>query len=304
MLLAQGGSSTNKYLYNGKEVQEQTGWLDYGARMYDASLGRWFNIDPMAEKYLPISPYAYCANNVVNAIDAEGKLIIFINGNHYGDGGKADYWGKWYISMTRSGPGIDGTKVFFNRHEFNVDVMNHLNDYNVFYRDGALGGWAPFNINKSISFNKRVNAGYTQAMKDASSIVESLARDKDGNITETIKIITHSMGGAYGQGYAQAILEYLDRHNIDARIDFIAHFAPFQSDRMLELKHKKLGEVLQFSHEHDGIAGCNPISGATFMKTKNTQDYRHSIFDFIHYITSLPQGTYRVINGNLVPQNN
>jgi len=304
MLMAQGGSSTNKYLYNGKEVQEQTGWLDYGARMYDASLGRWFNIDPMAEKYLPISPYAYCANNVVNAIDAEGKLIIFINGNHYGDGGKADYWGKWYISMTRSGPGIDGTKVFFNRHEFNVDVMNHLNDYNVFYRDGALGGWAPFNINKSISFNKRVNAGYTQAMKDASSIVESLARDKDGNITETIKIITHSMGGAYGQGYAQAILEYLDRHNIDARIDFIAHFAPFQSDRMLELKHKKLGEVLQFSHEHDGIAGCNPISGATFMKTKNTQDYRHSIFDFIHYITSLPQGTYRVINGNLVPQNN
>jgi len=81
MLMAQGGSSTNKYLYNGKEVQEQTGWLDYGARMYDASLGRWFNTDPKAEKYLNNSPYVFCGNNSLKYVDLTGEdyyLSIFL----------------------------------------------------------------------------------------------------------------------------------------------------------------------------------------------------------------------------------
>jgi len=241
MLMAQGGSSTNKYLYNGKKAQEQTGWLDYGWRMYDASLRRWFNIDPMAEEYLPISPYAYCANNVVNAIDAEGKLVIFINGNHFGDGGKADYWGKWHISMTRSGPGISDAKISYFKYEFDKEVMKHLSEKNALYYDGSLGRNAPFTSHKSKNRNPfvRDKEGYEKGLAEAASIVANLARDEDGNIMETIKIITHSMGGAYGQGFARAILEYLDRHNIDARIDFIAHFAHYQPD-MIKNKTSKV----------------------------------------------------------------
>jgi RHS repeat-associated protein len=65
------------YKYNGKEWQEDLGlnWYDYGARNYDAALGRWMSIDPMAEKYKMWSPYDYCINNPVFFVDPDGMRI-------------------------------------------------------------------------------------------------------------------------------------------------------------------------------------------------------------------------------------
>ena len=82
------------YLFNGKELDSETGLYYYGARYYDPKVSLWLNVDPLAEKYPNISPYTYVANNPINAIDPDGKLIIFINGQHYGDGGRREYWNK------------------------------------------------------------------------------------------------------------------------------------------------------------------------------------------------------------------
>ncbi len=61
------------YGYNGKEKQADTGWDDYGARMYMPELGRWGVVDPLAEKHLNLSPYVYCTNNPVKYVDADGR---------------------------------------------------------------------------------------------------------------------------------------------------------------------------------------------------------------------------------------
>lgn len=68
--------SENRYRYNGKEEQEfvNVPYVDYGARMYDPQLGRWFNTDPLAEKYYAVSPYAYCDSNPVVRIDPDGEF--------------------------------------------------------------------------------------------------------------------------------------------------------------------------------------------------------------------------------------
>ncbi len=65
------------YGFGGKEEQDifDLNWHDFGARMYDAALGRWHILDPKAEKYYPYSPYNYTLNNPIKFVDPDGKDV-------------------------------------------------------------------------------------------------------------------------------------------------------------------------------------------------------------------------------------
>ena len=58
----------------GKERDSETGFSYFGARYYDSDLMTgWLSVDPMADKYPSLSPYAYCAWNPVRLVDPDGE---------------------------------------------------------------------------------------------------------------------------------------------------------------------------------------------------------------------------------------
>ena len=83
--------------FTGKERDEETGYGYFGARYMDHELmTMWLSVDPLADKYPGISPYAYCAWNPVKLVDPDGKEIVIK------DGEQTYYYrnGHVYISKT------------------------------------------------------------------------------------------------------------------------------------------------------------------------------------------------------------
>ena len=63
------------YTFSGKERDAETGYSYFGARYYNAGLGIWLSVDPMASKYPSLSAYVYCANNPLILKDPDGRDI-------------------------------------------------------------------------------------------------------------------------------------------------------------------------------------------------------------------------------------
>ena len=77
-LMSNACNNVQPYKYNSKELDRKGGlnWYDYGARHYDATIGRWHAVDLLSEKYYDWSPYNYCLDNPIKLIDSDGKAAI------------------------------------------------------------------------------------------------------------------------------------------------------------------------------------------------------------------------------------
>ena len=217
--------------------------IDLGGRLLDTRLGRTPSPDPEKQLYPGTSPYAYAIDNPINVIDPDGKLIIFINGQHSGFGGGKGYW-----------DGLD------------AKIEKRIGDRHAMYRDGSSGGFAN-TLDRGLYKNNlnpfaRIRAGLSQGRLDAKRIIDGLKRDPNdpNKIIESIKVITHSLGTAYSRGYTQALEEYVTNYNsshkdvpltgfkIETQVD-IAAFQGF----MLPIK-SNVTNKFYMSGPSDGIA--------------------------------------------------
>ncbi len=126
-----GGQSAQPYKFGGKEEELMfgLGLYDFHARQMDQAVPRFMSIDPKAEKYYSISPYAYCANNPIRFIDKDGKDLF-------------DYRGDY---MTPDYPGMIYVRSFFGQDmplsQFSSSSLNAGPDGNV---DGAVSKIATY----------------------------------------------------------------------------------------------------------------------------------------------------------------
>jgi len=247
----------------------------------------------------------YALNTPIDAIDKGGKLVIFVTGLDW-DQNSRQYWQSYkYVNQYKSYQDGFGNQIWGGYEDRSVldqdfaqAVKDRLNDQNDRYYDGSLGGLSGF-LKGNLSAYVRYSTGYSQGTEDAESIIKSLAHDKSGNITESIKLITHSMGGAYGKGLAQALLNYAEKHHLKGfRIAFEADFAPLNPGAQKAIKNKNMGSTFQFSH-NEFVAGNDSEDGAIKMDT-GSDEQLHDIQSFYKDILNLPSGSYKVVNGKIV----
>lgn len=121
--LSSSAKLNTPYLFNGKELDEETGLYYYGARYYDPKTSLWLSTDPLELKYPNISSYAYCLNNPTKLVDYEGAFPIFINGrvSNNNERASSNYWDISIRELVKKHTGyyhsqfryVDGDKGIF-----------------------------------------------------------------------------------------------------------------------------------------------------------------------------------------------
>ncbi|GAB6119056.1 hypothetical protein JCM30204_02040 [Dysgonomonas termitidis] len=178
------------YLFNAKELDEETGLYYYGARYYDPRISLWLSTDPLQEKHPNKTPYHYCSLNPVNRFDPKGLTDYF---NLKGD----------KVKQTNDNPGLK--KVVLTQEKKDMDAINRsIDEGNVItpFSNDEMS-----NIDKIYEFGdsdkKGIEKGFKRSNVGPSVIVEGKDAGKIvGKDWVTATMDLENRGGtAYADGH-------------------------------------------------------------------------------------------------------
>ena len=239
------------YGFNGKPKDKETNYNDFGARLYDARVGRWMAVDVLSSNYCGTSTYAFVQNTPIQALDPDGDLVFFVNGFRLDAWENYLFWPKLTFSCHDYDKPWEHNQKVYDNDKFDYwsgidkSFIKNFKDDNVGYIDGM-------NAPKS-SAQDRYNAGFQQA-------TTIIAKIKSGEIKlgpfETIKIVSHSQGGAYSAGLAAALI------NSGYLVESIYYIAPMQP---ADINHPKDVKGVQYSRKSDELASEQPLLNQLLM---------------------------------------
>lgn len=211
------------YLFNGKELDEETGLYYYGARYYDARTSVWASLDPLTEKYPEWSPYNYSFNNPLRFIDPDGrgpddgvtaddktmaKLAADVyqtrNGQYVEGAEKGDLDG-WELSQKDFGITLTDDKSGLNSAVYEKAVNGEMKYVYVTQGSDFDNGGNDWSENYKQSIGQ-YSAQYDQSVDNAMALQEALG--------DKLSFAGHSLGG--GLASANALATGLDATTFNA----------------------------------------------------------------------------------------
>jgi RHS repeat-associated protein len=190
------------FRFTGKEKSGSIGRYLFGARTYNPLIGRWDQVDPMADKYPGLSPYNYCANNPINIIDPKGDTLwvkwqtgwlSFLG------------WGQDHKAYYQDGKLYENGQEYTGDNSFAIAVRDALTNIDYGGMDGCLlvNSLVYSEINYKILESSGINE-YKQSGHRIfwNTSIETSGINENGSIERPNYIgLAHEMGHAWDHDY-------------------------------------------------------------------------------------------------------